>query len=208
MYEFKRLNINPRSMSTINKVIQRNGLLDRRTKREEEKEYPDYFFNVPQMDLIGPKYLRGGCRYYILNIIALETHYTRVYPVPNKTSKSIMSALCQFWLDFSMPDYLQMDNELSFRGSNRYPRSFGPLIHLALSENITPVFIPPAEPWRNGVFEKFNDNVQKYLLNTQTFSSFEELKKRAAEFMVFHNQNHRYATTGGNTPNQMVSDSQ
>ena len=107
-----------------------------------------------------------------------------------------------------MPDYLQMDNELSFRGSNRYPRSFGPLIRLALSENIIPIFIPPAEPWRNGVIEKFNDNVQKYFLNTQTFSNFEQLKECAVEFMAFHNQNHRYSTTGGNTPNQMVSDSQ
>lgn len=119
-----------------------------------------------------------------------------------------MPAVCQFWLDFSMPDYLQMDNELSFRGSNRYPRSFGPLIRLALSENITPIFIPPGEPWRNGVIEKFNDNVQKYFLNTQTFSNFEHLKEHAIEFMAFHNQNHRYSTTGGNTPNQMVSDSQ
>ncbi len=160
------------------------------------------------MDLIGPKYLRGGCRYYILNIIAIESHYAGVYPVPNKSSKSIMPAVCQFWIDFSMPDYLQMDNELSFRGSNRYPRSFGPLIRLALSENITPVFIPPAEPWRNGVIEKFNDNVQKYFLNTQTFSNFDQLRERAIEFMAFHNQNHRYSTTGGNTPNQMVSDSQ
>jgi hypothetical protein len=160
------------------------------------------------MDLIGPKYLRGGCRYYILNIIAIEPHYAGVYPIQNKSSKSIMPAVCQFWLDFSMPDYLQMDNELSFRGSNRYPRSFGPLIRLALSENITPIFIPPGEPWRNGIIEKFNDNVQKYFLNTQTFSNFEQLKERAVEFMAFHNQNHRYSTTGGNTPNQMVSDSQ
>lgn len=106
-----------------------------------------------------------------------------------------------------MPDYLQMDNELSFRGSNRYPRSFGPLIRLALSENITPIFIPPAEPWRNGVIEKFNDTVQKYFLNTQTFSNFEQIKERAVEFMAFHNQNHRYSTLGGNTPNQMVKDS-
>lgn len=77
-----------------------------------------------------------------------------------------------------------------------------------MSENITPIFIPLAEPWRNGVIEKFNDNVQKYFLNTQTFSNFGQLKERAVEFMAFHNQNHRYSTTGGNTPNQMVSDYQ
>jgi putative transposase len=118
-----------------------------------------------------------------------------------------MSAVCQFWLDFSMPGYLQLDNELSFRVSNRYPRNFAQLIRLALSENITPVFIPPDEPWRSEVIEKFNDNVQKYILNTQTFSNFEQQKERAVEFMAFYNQNHRYSTTGGNTPNQIVSDS-
>lgn len=158
------------------------------------------------MDLMGPKYLKGGFRYYILNIIEIESHYAGVYPIADKTSESIVSAVCQFWLDFSLPDYFQMDNELSFRGSNRYPRSFGTLIRLALSENITPVFIPPAEPWRNGVIEKFNDNVQKYFLNTQTFSSLAELKERAFEFIAFHNQNHRYSTLGGKTPNQLISE--
>jgi hypothetical protein len=38
LYEFKRLNINPPSMSTINRVIQRNGLLDKGTKREAKKK--------------------------------------------------------------------------------------------------------------------------------------------------------------------------
>jgi putative transposase len=38
LYEFKRLNINPPSMSTINRVIQRNGLLDMGTKREAKKK--------------------------------------------------------------------------------------------------------------------------------------------------------------------------
>jgi hypothetical protein len=60
LYEFKRLNIDPPSISTINRVIQRNGLLDNGTKREAKKEYPDYFSNVQQMDLIGPKYLEGA----------------------------------------------------------------------------------------------------------------------------------------------------
>jgi putative transposase len=157
------------------------------------------------MDLIGPRYLKGGFRYYILNIIDIESHFAGVYPITNKSTESIVPAICQFWSDFSMPDYLQMDNELSFRGSNRHPRSFGALIRLAISQNITPVFIPPAEPWRNGTIEKFNDNVQKYFLNTQTFTCIEELRERSHEFMAFHNLNHRYSTLNGRTPLQVIS---
>jgi|GEM_PF-2367706 transposase len=38
LYEFKRLNIVPPSMATINRVIQRNGLLGKGTKREAKKK--------------------------------------------------------------------------------------------------------------------------------------------------------------------------
>jgi hypothetical protein len=38
LYEFKRLNITPPSMSTINRVIKRNGLLGKGTKREAKKK--------------------------------------------------------------------------------------------------------------------------------------------------------------------------
>jgi putative transposase len=38
LYEFKCLIIIPPSMSTINRVIQRNGLLDKGTKREAKKK--------------------------------------------------------------------------------------------------------------------------------------------------------------------------
>jgi putative transposase len=157
------------------------------------------------MDLIGPKYLKGGFRYYIFTIIDIETHYAGVYPILDKTAQSILQSVAQFWKIFSMPDFIQMDNELSFRGSNRYPRSFGSFIRFVLHQNIVPIFIPPAEPWRNGVVEKFNDNVQRYFLKTQTFSTFDQLKECSLEFMTFHNQRHIYSTLGGKSPLQMLN---
>jgi putative transposase len=66
-----------------------------------------------------------------------------------------------------------MDNEMSFRGSNRYPRSLGIVLRLALSQGVTPIFIPPSEPWRNGVIEKFNSTMDKYFFSKQKVSSFE-----------------------------------
>lgn len=60
-----------------------------------------------------------------------------------------------------MPDALQMDNELAFRGSNRYPRSFGSVVRFALNQGMAVVFIPVKEPWRNGIIEKFNHTYQE-----------------------------------------------
>jgi len=159
------------------------------------------------MDLVGPKYLAGGFRFYILDIIDTENHYAGVYPLKDKSSKSIAGALINFWTTYSMPDYLQMDNELSFRGSNRYPRSLGLVLRLALSLGITPIFIPPAEPWRNGIIEKFNHNMLRYFFSTQRFSTLNDIEQKAREFSDFHNQNHRYSSQGGKTPNMLVDKS-
>lgn len=207
LYEFERLGINPPSIATINRILQRNNLIEKAVvKRQKTTEYPTYFSGVQQMDLIGTKYLKGGFRFYFYNIIDTENHFASVYPIINKTAESITSCVIDFWRTYQMPDFLQMDNELSFRGSNRHPRGLGLLMRMALHCGVSPLFIPVAEPWRNGIIEKFNDNVLKYFFNTQTFSSLEELQKRAKEFAAFHNENHRYSSQGNRTPNQMLKE--
>jgi transposase InsO family protein len=160
------------------------------------------------MDLVGPKYLSGGLKFYFLNIIDIENHYAGVYPISDKSSQSVAKCLVEFWSNYGMPDYLQMDNELSFRGSNRHPRSLGIVLRLALSLGITPIFIPPAEPWRNGVIEKFNHNMLRYFFSKQKFGSIEQLSEKALDFANFHNENHRYSSQEGKTPSQVKSISQ
>lgn len=160
------------------------------------------------MDLVGPRYLKGGFKFYFLDIIDIENHFAGVYPLHDKTSMSIASALLEFWSSYGMPDFLQMDNELSFRGSNRYPRSLGLVLRLCLYLDITPIFIPVAEPWRNGVIEKFNHNMQTYFFSKQEFKTFEELKTKSADFSIFHNNYHRYSSQNNKTPNMIKSISQ
>ena len=208
IYEFERLGLMPPTITTINRILKRNELVDQSlSKQRKHKEYPSYFIGVQQMDLIGPKYLKGGFKFYFYTIIDTENHYAFVYPVKDKSAKSIAPCLIDFWQNYQLPDFLQMDNELSFRGSNRHPRGLGLLLRVMLVNNVTPIFIPPSEPWRNGIIEKFNDTVLKHLYGSQTFSSFEELKEKAQGFSHFHNENHRYSSQSNRTPNQMTEPS-
>lgn len=205
MYEFERLGIKAPSISTINRILQRNNLVGKsEVKRLKDTEYPKFFTGVQQMDLVGPRYLKGGFRFYFYNIIDTENHFAGVYPIRDKTAESIVACVVDYWRNYQMPDFLQMDNELSFRGSNRHPRGLGLVLRVALSNGVSPIFIPPAEPWRNGIIEKFNNNVQKYFYDTQIFTSFEDLQEKAKAFTAFHNENHRYSSQGSRTPNQMV----
>ena len=103
-----------------------------------------------------------------------------------------------------MPDFLQFDNELSFRGSNRYPRSPGLVIRLCLYFDVQPVFIPISEPWRNGTIEKFNDTYNKKFFRRQWFPSYSNLKRQSKNFQRFHNKHHRYSYLKGKTPIEVI----
>jgi len=201
-YEFRKLKLQPPPIWTINRVIERNGLNKVVPQLKQSREYPELFICTQQMDLVGPRYIRGDGRFYSLNMIDVNTHSAFSKPIRVKSSSEIVPAIAEYWSAYQMPDALQMDNELAFRGSNRYPRSFGSVVRFALSQGVAPVFIPIKEPWRNGIIEKFNDTYQKRFLNTTRLANFNELVYETKQFIEFHNANHRYSAQSQMTPNE------
>jgi hypothetical protein len=98
LYRLSDSGITPPSMSTINRIIKRHGLVqsNESVKKSKNTEYPNYFVNVQQMDLVGPRYLKGGIRFYLFDIIDVETHFAFTYPVSNKSAQSIAPCLTDF----------------------------------------------------------------------------------------------------------------
>lgn len=195
--------IEPPSVATINRILNRRGLTKKKVPYHKSSiDYPEPPLNMQIMDLIGPRYIRGGQRYFLLTIISNDTRHAGVYPILSKSGTDITKSVVAFWKSYTVPDFLQMDNELSFKGSNRHPRGLGMLLRTILSLNVTPIFIPVCEPWRNGVIERFNQKVERTLL-TQEHKSFEDLQRHAMEFINTHNQLHHYSTIGHKTPLQL-----
>ncbi|GAC1590205.1 MAG: hypothetical protein NVS3B8_03980 [Chitinophagaceae bacterium] len=202
-YECERRGIKPvPAIWTINRVIARHGLNKQTSVHKAPKDYPELFWHTHQMDLVGPRYIKGDGKFYSVNLIDVTTHSCFVKAVRTKSSEGIVQTIASFWQTHGMPDALQMDNELAFRGSNRYPRSFGSVVRFALSQEVAPVFIPVSEPWRNGMIEKFNHTYQKRFLQTQTFKSLEDLSVHEQSFTGFHNSHHRYSSQGHKTPDE------
>jgi len=199
-YEFRNRKIQPPPIWTINRVIARSGLNKAVPKLKQTHDYPVLFVETHQMDLVGPRYIKGDGRFYSINIIDISTHSIFTKPIRIKSSGEIVPAIAEFWHNFGLPDALQMDNELAFRGSNRHPRSFGSVVRFALSQGVAPVFIPIGEPWRNGIIEKFNDTYERRFLGSRTFANFQELSNDNKQFIIFHNSNHRYSSQGHKTP--------
>lgn len=209
-WHLKERGINPPSITAINRIIKRNNLVHSRPKYVPKGvDYPSLKIAnsnyLHQFDELGPRYLKTDGRFYSANIIDAYDRRVSVNPVRRQTKIGITGALIHSWQTLGLPLYLQMDNKLPARGSNRYPRSFGLVIRLCLKLGIQPIFIPLKEPWRNGIIEHFQDVFDKMFFRTQYFESFAHLLRQAEGFETFHNENHRYSTLNGKTPREKAS---
>jgi len=207
-WELEDMGVSPLpALRTINRILDRNGLTHRRTGRYEAKgvAYPKLSVTGPnqvhQIDLVGPCYLLGGnTRFYGLNAIDIAINRCGIEPMPNKSSNSILGSIWAIWQRLGIPLAIQVDNEMAFYGSPKYPRSMGLLIRLCLLYGVELWFNPVREPWRNGVIEKFNNHYEKMFLSRKFMKNFEDLKRESAEFELRHNDTYRYGKLGGKTP--------
>jgi putative transposase len=206
-WDLEDLGVHPiPSLSTIGRILRRRDLTHRRTGRYEPKgtAYPALPALRPnqtqQVDLVGPCYLTGPIRFFSLNAIDVALNRCGVEPIPSRAAQSILDAVWAVWKRLGMPDNLQVDNEMSFFGSPTHPRGMGPLIRLCLLSGVALWFIPPAEPWRNGVIEKFNDHYRQKFLDKVTMASLAQLKDGSLAYEHRHNSTYRYSKLQGQTP--------
>ena len=204
-YELLKQGHTPPPIITINRILKRNNLVSEKifhNKISKGKIYPYSYCLCQQMDFVGPRYLSGGIRFYFLNLIECETHCANIFVQANRDSRNICQNLIYFWKVFGLPDFLQMDNDLAFIGSLRHPGAFGNVIKLCFHLGVIPIFIPPAEPWRNGIIEHFNNLMQEHLLKKEIHNTLESLEDSANEFVLYHNNSHHYSSQKGMTPLQ------
>ncbi len=194
------------SLSTIGRILRRCKLTHRRTGRyvPKGKKYPELPALRPnqthQLDFVGPCYLTGTTRFYSLNTIDPAINRCGIEPIISRSAESVLSAVYAVWQRMGIPENLQVDNELAFFGSPAHPRSMGPLIRLCLHYGVNLWFIPPSEPWRNGVIEKFNDHYRQKFLGKITMTSMIELQQESLAFEHRHNSTYRYSKIKGKTP--------
>lgn len=204
-WELKKLGVKAIPIWTINRIIKRNELVKKsKTYEKRNKIYPKIEVTLPnqlhQLDLVGPRYLGKGNKLYSFNLIDTFSNVSKICPFPGKRDIFATEFLVSAWKKLGIPKYLQVDNELLFKGSNRHPRTFGDVIKLCLYLGVEIIFVPEAEPWRQGVIEKFNDVYDKTFFRAQQFKNLRHLKRESLVFENFHNCNHRYGKLNGKSP--------
>jgi len=202
-WELEKLGVEPPPRRTLERILSRGGASRRRgSGRRAPKGVPYPLVAVEQpgdlheADLVGPRHLRGGVRFYALNAIDLASHRCGIEIVPDSSDEQVAAALVSAWQRLGLPARLQLDNGGPFVA----PKGLGLVVRLCLHQGVIPRFVPPSEPWRQGTVEHFNDTFDKRFFRQERFDSLPHLRERALDFESFHNANHRYRATNGRTP--------
>ena len=205
-WELRKLGVEPPPMRTIERILARGGATRRSSSRRREPKgvpYPAVAVERPgdlhEADLVGPRHLGGGVRFYALNAIDLASHRCGIEIVPASSDGTVAGALVALWGRLGLPVRLQLDNGGPFVA----PRGLGLLVRLCLHQGVTPRFVPPREPWRNGTVEHFDDTFDKRFLRQERFSSLAHLKERALAFETFHTATTATGQAAGARPTRL-----
>ncbi|MFC1841337.1 integrase core domain-containing protein [Thermodesulfobacteriota bacterium] len=188
------------SLSTINRVLKRNGLINKSKKTEKEKLQKKYYPEIKarhpgylhQLDLVTPRYIKGFGVIISVNRIDVYSAQANLEQYQSKGAESVIRFIIDDWKTFGIPRYLQLDNEASFRGSLYHPRTFGKLSRFCLNFGVELVFIPFNEPWRNAHIESFNSRFDKMLWQPKVFKDLKHVRSESKKFRDKHNNYQEY----------------
>jgi putative transposase len=102
------------------------------------------------------RYLEDGPKVYAFHTLNLRTRACAQTIATDKSGQTVIAHCLTTWKTLGIPDFLQLDNDSAFCGGYKAPRLFGQFVRLCLSLGIELIFLPVAEPKRNGEIEAFN----------------------------------------------------
>lgn len=183
-------------ISTINRVLKRNGLIaDKPAVSKSNKSkifYPDIMAKYPghvyELDLVTPRYITNYGRIVSVNRVDIYSGLANLNQYDSKGAEAIIEFIISDWKINPKPIYLKLDNEASFRGSVYHKKSFGKLTRFCLNFGVQLIFIPFNEPWRNSYVESFNSRFNEMLWLSTNFNDLEHLRRESIQFRDQHNQ--------------------
>jgi putative transposase len=208
--ELKALHIRPLpSLRTIERVLARNGLSLPKVKLVRyvsSHSYPtpqaDETNDLHQLDVVGPIHLKGKrTRFYILVCRDVFDSAICLRLSRSRRMDEVLVFLGECWKTLGRPARLQLDNGREFAGWGPSAKHLTRVIRVCLRFGVEPVFIPPAQPQRNGGIEHFNGWFQPRLLQRR-FASAAALSRELRRLQDVVNATHPQRRLGGLTPAQ------
>jgi transposase InsO family protein len=192
------------SLSTIKRVLHTHDLVAPPT------EASPAYFPKPLTTLGGTlhaldwtcRYLEAGPKVYAFHTLNLRTRACSQTIVADKSSATAMQHGLQTWKTLGIPQFLQLDNDAAFCGGYKAPRVFGQFVRLCLYLGIELIFLPFAEPERNGEVEELNGLWGHAFWERRRFAAFGWVCRASPAFVRWYMTDYAPPLLGDETPQQ------
>lgn len=151
------------------------------------------------------KYLEGGAKVYAFHSVDLGDHALWQTIAGNKNGMTVQRHLLETCQNLGIPDGWQLDNDAAFCGGYKVPRVFGACVRLCLYLGSEPLFIPVAEPERNGVVERLNGLWARAFWDRQHFMCLADVQHAQPGFADWYD--HDYLDPGPPRPSEAPASS-
>lgn len=184
----------PPSVRTVGRILERRGVLDRRTRIRRPSPPPGWYLpavadasaELDSFDTVSGLVIRGGINVEVLNGVSLHGGLIASWPRANITARSVTELLLSHWKLFGIPDYAQFDNDTIFQGPHQHRDVVGRVMRTCLLLKIIPVFAPPREPGFQAAVEGLNGRWQDKVWSRFQHESLVELEERSNRFVSAH----------------------
>jgi putative transposase len=192
-------------LATIKHWLKAAGLTKSFPRAPQPSYYPAPHF-APEtilhlMDWTA-RYLEGGQKVFAFHTLDAQTRGLTETIRSDKTVASVIAHSLAVWQQLGVPDFLQLDNDSAFTGGEKTPRRFGTFVRLCLYVGIELLFIPPAEPKRNGVVEALHGLWAASFWERNHFRSFAEVVRKSRLFTAWYVHHYYPPALAGLTPAQ------
>jgi hypothetical protein len=187
--------------ATITRILHQHDLIAHDTPTK-------VFFPAPYLE-VGPnvqaldwtcRYLHKGLKVYAFHTLDLETRNFYQTLATDKSSGTVWAQLVQGWKRLGFPEFLQVDNDSAFSGGGKAKRAFSQFVRLCLYVGIEPIFLPVAEPERNGDVESLNRLWNRAFWNRRRFKTLGHVRRTAPDFSHWYLTHYAPPKLRGQTP--------
>ena len=179
------------STRTINRVLERNGLLDARHRVRRPPPPKGWYLpnvaarraEVDSFDTVSGLVIAGGSEVVVLNGISLHGGLVTSWPHSSMTARLTASLMVDHWREFGRPAYAQFDNDTIFQGPHHHPDVVGRVSRTCLQLGVTPVFAPPREPGFQASIESYNGRWQDKVWSRAIHKDLPDLCNRSKRYV-------------------------
>lgn len=148
------------------------------------------------------RYLEGGAKVYAFHTLNLRTRACAQTIAADKSTSTVIRHALHTWKTLGIPAFLQLDNDAAFNGGYKVARVFGQFVRLALYLGIELIFLPVAEPERNGDIEQFNRVWGCAFFDKRHFGSVAHVGRASPVFLGWYHTRYAPPKLGELTPQQ------